>query len=132
MIQYARLNKKKNCLAYFSFFLILKYLFNLILAKIPELGLPLYQGIWLWFLLVWAGIWPIIFSKVKFPGGRLGRGPDRGWIWLVHKMQQIYACLTKIWEYAPQKPFYFVPRVMLLLLSYGCVGFWQVLSSTSP
>jgi hypothetical protein len=33
MIQYARL-------AYFSFFLILKYLFNLILAKIPEPGLP--------------------------------------------------------------------------------------------
>jgi hypothetical protein len=41
MIQYAPLNKKKNCLAYFSFFLILKYLFNLILAKIPEPGLPL-------------------------------------------------------------------------------------------
>jgi hypothetical protein len=40
MIQYAQLNKK-NCLAYFSFFLILKCLLNLILAKIPELGLPL-------------------------------------------------------------------------------------------
>ena len=33
MIQYARLNKKKNCLAYFSFFLILKYLFNLIFGQ---------------------------------------------------------------------------------------------------
>jgi hypothetical protein len=41
MIQYAQLNKKKNCLAYFSFFLILKCLLNLILAKIPEPGLPL-------------------------------------------------------------------------------------------
>jgi hypothetical protein len=41
MIQYARLNKKKNCLAYFSFFVILKYLLNLILAKIPEPGLLL-------------------------------------------------------------------------------------------
>jgi hypothetical protein len=40
MIQYAQLNKKKNCLAYFSFFLILKCLLNLILAKIPEPGIP--------------------------------------------------------------------------------------------
>jgi hypothetical protein len=41
MIQYAQLNKKKNCMAYFLFFLILKCLLNLILAKILEPRLPL-------------------------------------------------------------------------------------------
>jgi hypothetical protein len=38
MIQYARLNKKKNCLAYFSFFLILKYLLNLQSNRICSLA----------------------------------------------------------------------------------------------
>jgi hypothetical protein len=54
MIQYAWLNKKKNCLAYFSFFLILKYLFNLILAKIPEPGRAFDQ---------------LFFQKSNSPGG---------------------------------------------------------------
>jgi hypothetical protein len=87
MIQYAQLNKKKNCLAYFQFVLFnLEILVKVILAKIPEPGLPLWQGIWLdcGFCLFGRVFDQLFFQKSNSPGVARG-GADRGWIWLVHK-----------------------------------------------
>jgi hypothetical protein len=79
MIQYAQLNKKKNCLAYFSFFLILKCLLNLILAKIPEPGLPHSRAFDCGFCLFGRAFDQLFFQKSNSPGVA-GGGPDRGWI----------------------------------------------------
>jgi hypothetical protein len=64
-------------MAYFSFFLILKYL-NLILAKIPEPGLnPYSRAFDCGFCLFGRAFDQLFFQKSNSPGGG---GPDRGWI----------------------------------------------------
>jgi hypothetical protein len=67
MIQDAQLNKKKNCLAYFSFFLILKCLLNLILAKIPGLY-PYSRAFDRGFCLFGRAFDQLFFQKSNSPG----------------------------------------------------------------
>jgi hypothetical protein len=78
MIQYARLNKKKNCLAYFSFFLI-----NLeILAKIPEpgVGYPYSRAFDCGFCLFGRAFDQLFFQKSNSLGVARGGGLIEGWI----------------------------------------------------
>jgi hypothetical protein len=81
MIQYAQLNKKKNCLAYFSFFLInLEILVKFNFSQNSRTKTTPIAGHLTVVSACSGGHLTNYFFKSQIPRGLPGGGPDRGWI----------------------------------------------------